>query len=133
MELEIRIVSTRRDLHKFIHLPEKIHAEHPGWVPPIYLDDWNFFNPRKNKSFEYCDTVLTIALKQGRCVGRIMGIINHKYNESHGENDARFCFMETWNDQEVYHQLIGFIEDWARKKGKDKLVGPLAFSDKDPQ
>jgi hypothetical protein len=133
MAIEIKEVSNRRDLYKFIHLPEIIHAGHENWVPPIYLDDWNFFNPRKNKSFDYCDTVLALAMKNGNCVGRIMGIINHKYNESHNENDARFCFMETWNDQEVNHALIDYIENWAREKGMDNLVGPLGFSDKDPQ
>jgi hypothetical protein len=133
MAIEIKEVSNRRELRKFIYLPEKIHTGHSNWVPPIYLDDWNFFNSRKNKSFEYCDTVLAIALKEGECVGRIMGIINHKYNESHAENDARFCFMESWNDREVYHALIGYIENWARQKGMLNLVGPLGFSDKDPQ
>ncbi|NVO20461.1 MAG: hypothetical protein HXX13_12235 [Bacteroidetes bacterium] len=133
MEIEIKIVSNRKDLRKFIHLPARIHASHTDWVPPIYMDDWGFFNPKKNKSFAYCDTVLAIAMKNGECVGRIMGIINNKYNESHNENDARFCFMETWNDKQVHHELIGFIENWARERGKDNLVGPLGFSDKDPQ
>ena len=76
MAIEIKEVSNRKDLYNFIHLPEKIHVGHANWVPPIYLDDWNFFNPRKNKSFEYCDTLLAIALNEGKCVGRIMGIIN---------------------------------------------------------
>lgn len=133
MAIEIKEVINRKDLHKFIHLPEKIHKGHVNWVPPIYMDDWTFFNPKKNKSFEYSDTLLALAYKDGEVAGRIMGIINHRYNEIHYENDGRFCFMETWNDQEVFHGLISYVEDWARKKGMDHLVGPLGFSDKDPQ
>jgi hypothetical protein len=133
MSIEIREVKGRKELYRFIHLPEEIHKNHTNWVPPIYMDDWNFFNPKKNKSFEYCDTVLALAYVSGKAVGRIMGIINHRYNEMHLENDARFCFMETWNDPDVFHSLISYVESWAKKKGMHNLVGPLGFSDKDPQ
>lgn len=131
--IEIREVKTKKDLRKFIHLPAKIHKNHANWVPPIYMDDWEFFDPKKNKSFDSCDTILLLAIKEGKAVGRIMGIIHHKYNEKHQENKARFAFFETWNDQEVADVLIGAIENWAREKGSGRLIGPLAFSDKDPQ
>ncbi|NOZ46549.1 MAG: hypothetical protein GXO79_07170, partial [Chlorobi bacterium] len=65
--------------------------------------------------------------------GRIMGIINHRYNTEHNENHARFCFMECYNDLELAKALIDYVENWAKEKGVVKLVGPLGFSDKDPQ
>jgi len=131
--IEIREAKTRKDLHKFIHLPAEIHRNHPNWVPPIYMDEWEFFNPKKNKSFDSCDTVLLLAWREGKVVGRIMGIVHRTYNEKHQENHARFAFFETWNDVEVASALIEAIEHWAREKGTDRLIGPLAFSDKDPQ
>lgn len=131
--IEIREVKTRKDLRKFIHLPAKIHQNHPNWVPPIYLDDWEFFNPKKNKSFDSCNSILLLAFRDRKVVGRIMGLIHHKYNEKHQENYARFAFFETWNDEEVATALIQTIENWAREKGTVRLIGPLAFSDKDPQ
>lgn len=132
-KIEIREVQSKKDLSKFIHLPSAIHQNHTNWVPPIYMDDWEFFNPKKNKSFDSCDTILLLAYREKKAVGRIMGIIHHKYNEKHQENHARFAFFETWNDEEVAAALIHWIENWAREKGMDRLVGPLAFSDKDPQ
>ena len=131
--LEIREVKTQKDLHKFIHLPAEIHRNHANWVPPIYMDDWEFFNPKKNKSFESCDTILLLAFRGSKAVGRIMGIIHHKYNEKHQENNARFAFFETWNDEEVATKLLKAIEIWAKQKGTVRLIGPLAFSDKYPQ
>lgn len=131
--LEIREVKTQKDLHKFIHLPAEIHRNHANWVPPIYMDDWEFFNPKKNKSFESCETTLLLAFRGGKAVGRIMGIIHKKYNEKHQENNARFAFFETWNDDEVAVELLKAIENWAKSKGTDRLIGPLGFSDKDPQ
>ncbi len=133
MSLEIVEVKNRKQLKDFIYLPEKIHKNHKNWVPPIYMDEFNFFNPKKNKSFNYSDTIMLLAYKNGEPVGRIMGIIQHRYNELHNENDARFAFMETYEDFEVFKALLESIENWAREKGCDNLVGPLGFSDKDPQ
>jgi len=129
----VQKVQSKKELRAFIHLPAKIHQNHPNWVPPIYMDDWEFFNPKKNKSFDSCDTVLLLAKRDDKVVGRIMGIIHRKYNEKHNEKNARFAFLETWNDGEVASALIEYVEDWARGREMNKLVGPLAFSDKDPQ
>lgn len=133
MTIEIKRVRSRKELQIFIHLPARIHTNHKNWVPPIYMDDWTFFNPKKNRAFGHCDTVLALALKEGKSVGRIMGIISHSYNHLHHENHGRFAFLETWNDQEVFNALVDFVANWAKDKGMVKLVGPLAFSDKDPQ
>ena len=133
MAVEIREVQSRKDLKTFIYLPEKIHAGHANWVYPIYMDDWKYFDPKKNKAFGYCDTVLLLAWKDGRLVGRVMGIINHRYNEHRNEKTARFGYLETYEDKEVFRALLGFVENWARAKGMTKIVGPYGFSDQDPE
>jgi hypothetical protein len=97
------------------------------------MDERAYFNPRKNKSFTYADTILFLAYKDARPAGRIMGIINKRHNETHGESHARFSFLECWDDAEVATALLQAVEKWAGKKGMVKLVGPLGFSDKDPQ
>jgi hypothetical protein len=129
----IQEVNSKKELKKFIHLPATIHQNHFNWVPPIYMDEWEFFNPRKNKSFQSCDTIVLLAYCGKKVVGRIMGIIHKKYNEDHQEKHGRFAFFETWNDETVAGALIGAVEKWAKEKGMNRLVGPLAFSDKDPQ
>jgi len=132
-EVIIREVLTKKDLKEFVQLPERIHKDHSNWVPPIYMDDYGFFNPKKNSSFRYCDHIRLLAYRSGVVVGRIMGLINHRYNERKNENNARFSYLETYDDQEVVHALITRIEDWARDLGSEKIVGPLGFSDKEPQ
>ncbi|HOF56584.1 MAG TPA: hypothetical protein PLD74_11135 [Prolixibacteraceae bacterium] len=133
MNIEVRPVSTPSDYRQFIYLPEKIHRDHANWVHPIYLDDLDYFNEKKNKSFSYCDTVLFLAFRNGEAVGRIMGIIHHPYNAQNGEKHARFSWMECYEDPEVYAALMGAVESWARERGMTHIVGPLGFSDKDPQ
>jgi len=133
MEIVIKAVCSKSDLRKFIHLPAKIHKDHKNWIPPLYSDEWEFFNEKKNKSFEYSDVVMLLAYRGKKVLGRVMGIINYKYNEIHKQKYARFNYLETWDDREVSAVLLQHVEDWARMKGMKKLVGPLAFSDKDPQ
>ncbi len=133
MSITIEQVKSRKDMREFIHLPAKIHKNHSNWVPPVYMDEWPFFNPKKNKAFSYSDTILFLARNKTGVVGRVMGIINRKYNRENNENDGRFCFLETYNDPEVATALLKAVEDWAHSKGMEHLVGPLGFSDKDPQ
>lgn len=133
MNITIHPVQTRKDLKRFIYLPEKIHAGHSTWVPPLYIDEWAYFNPKKNDHFSYCDTLMLIALRNGKPVGRIMGIINHRYNELRNQTTARFGYLETGEEQEVVAELLRAVEDWARKKGMTRLIGPYGFSDQDPE
>jgi len=132
-EIVVKEVLTRKDLRDFIYLPEKVHRNEPEWLPPIYMDERVLYNKKKNKSFLYADALILIAYKNNKPVGRIMGLINRRYNAIHNEEHGRFCFMECYNDQEVFHALISRVEDWARQNGMAKIVGPLGFSDKDPQ
>jgi hypothetical protein len=129
----IKEVLTKKDRRDFIYLPEKIHKNEPDWLPPIYMDEWELYDKKKNKSYQYADALLLLAYRDNKPVGRIMGIINKRYNAINNEQHGRFCFMECYNDNEVFHALIKRVEEFARENGMIKIVGPLGFSDKDPQ
>ncbi len=131
--IEVKEVLTKKDLRQFIYLPAKIHKDHHDWLPPIYMDEWQLFNKKKNRSFQYTDAILCLAFRDGEPAGRIMGLVNNRYNSIHNEKHGRFCFMECFEDQEVVHALLKHVEEWVLSKGMDKIVGPLGFSDKDPQ
>ena len=133
MPIEVRELKARRDLRAFIHLPEKLHKDHPNWVPPIYMDEWKYFNAKKNKAFGYCPATFLLAYRDGQLVGRIMGIINTRFNEHRKEPLARFGYLEAIEDQEVVHSLLGRVEEWARGRGMTRIVGPYGFSDQDPE
>lgn len=132
-EVIIKEATTSKQIREFIYLPEQVHSNDPEWLPPIYMDERLLFNKKKNKSYKYADAILLLAYRESKPVGRIMGIVNNRYNEIHKEYHGRFCFMECYNDREVFHALISAVETWAKSKGMTGLVGPLGFSDKDPQ
>jgi len=129
----IQVVDNRKKLKEFIFLPSQIHAGHPNWVPPVYSDEWDFYDPRKNQALTYSDTILFIAYRDGKPAGRIMGIINRKYNQLHNESTARFYAFDCFDDKAISHLLLSTTEHWARSKGMKKIIGPFGFSDKDPQ
>ncbi len=133
MEISIREIESRKDLKKFVYLPEKIHANHKNWVHPIYMDEERYFNSRKNKAFSYSDTLLLLAYREEEVVGRIMGIINKRYNEYKEEQTARFGYLETWEDEEVVRALLQAVEEWAQGHGMTKIIGPYGFTDQDPE
>ncbi len=87
-DILIQPVKSRAELRKFIHLPATIHKEHNNWIPPIYADEWKYFDPKKNPLFDHAETILFLAMRNNKPVGRIMGIINHKYNDAKNENDG---------------------------------------------
>lgn len=133
MPLELKPVDSKSLLKEFIFLPEKIYKGSSRWVPPLYADEWSFHNPKENKALLYSDVIKFIAYQNNEPVGRIMGIINRKYNEEHNEKTARFFALDCIDDQSVAHALIEKIEHWSKQFGMTKLIGPYGFSDKDPQ
>ena len=133
MEVIVKEVVTKSDFKKFLYLPARVHEGHHNWIPPIYMDEQDFFNPLKNKSFEYCSHIRLLAWRGNEVVGRVMGLVNHRYNKVKNENNARFSYLETFNDPEIVHALLTRVIDWAREQGTEKIVGPLGFSDKEPQ
>lgn len=133
MSLTLKIVDSKTRLKDFIFLPEKIYKNDTRWVPPMYADEWSFHDPNQNKALEYSDVIRLVAYRNSNPIGRIMGIINKKYNLEHNESTARFFALDCINDQHVAHLLIEKIEQWSREKGMTRLIGPYGFSDKDPQ
>jgi len=133
LPINIQEVSSKSDLRDYIFLPAKLYRDQPNWLPPIYMDEWKFHNPKQNPSLSKATVVRFLAKRDNGLVGRVMGIINHKYNETHGEKTARFFQLDCINDQGVANALLTAVWDWAKNQSMQQLIGPFGFSDKDPQ
>ena len=133
MNLKIIPVSTKSELKTFIRLPYAIHKDHERWVPPLLTEEWGFFDPKKNSAFRKNDTTLFLAFFGDKPVGRIMGIINRQRNIRLNQKNGCFGYLECYDDEEVARTLLKAVENWAAEKGMEKIVGPLGFSDQDPE
>ena len=121
-------VKTRKELRRFVHYPNKMYKDNPYYVPTLEKGDRDALDPKKNHAFEFCEGTYWLALDDnGRIVGRIAGIINRIYNRKSGINGARFGFMDFIDDDEVVDALFDTVENWARKKGMKRIIGPQGF------
>ena len=87
----------------------------------------------KNAAFDFCEAEYFLALKEGKVVGRVAGIINNRANEKWGTKDVRFGWIDFIDDIEVSKALLKAVEDYGREKGMTSVVGPLGFTDMDPE
>ena len=133
MALEIRLVSNKKDLKAFIYLPFSLYKGNPYWVPPLVFDEYNTFRKDRNPAFEFCEAEYWLAVRDGQVVGRVAGLVNHRYIEKWGNTYARFGWIEFVEDFEVAEALIRTVEDWARSKGMTAVAGPLGFTDMDKE
>jgi hypothetical protein len=131
--ISIREVHSHSDLRAFLRLPFRLHLDHSLWVPPLMRDERDLFVRHKNPALNYCDLTLALARREERLCGRIAGIINHRYNRQRQERTARFGWFECQDDYEAAMGLLNFVCDWAKKKGMTRIVGPMGFTDQDPE
>ena len=131
MSVQIKEVTTPRDLKKFVLFPYKLYKNHPYWVPPIRSDEFKTFHWKRNPAFEHCETKYWLAYKEGRVVGRVAGIINNLYIEKWKNKYARFGWIDFEDDEEISRALLTTAETWARERGMTAVHGPLGFTDLD--
>ena len=133
MSVEIKKVETKKDLKHFIELHYELYKGNEYDAPNLFMDEKNTFSKDKNPAFEFCEAEYYLAYKDGRLVGRVAAIINHKANKRWGHEQVRFGWIDMIDDMEVTRALIKAVEDYGRSKGMKEIVGPLGFTDMDPE
>lgn len=131
--IQIKRVETKKDLKRFIEFHYDLYKGNPYDVPNLYSDEVNTLSKDKNAAFDFCEAEYYLALKEGKIVGRVAAIINHKANEKWKKKDVRFGWIDFIDDIEVSRALFKAVEEYGRKKGMNDIVGPLGFTDMDPE
>ena len=131
--IQIKRVETKKELKRFIEFHYDLYKGNPYDVPNLYSDEVNTLSKNKNAAFDFCEAEYYLALKEGKIVGRVAAIINHKANEKWKKKDVRFGWIDFIDDIEVSRALFEAVEEYGRKKGMNDIVGPLGFTDMDPE
>ena len=129
----IKKVESKKDLRAFIDFHYDLYEGNAYDVPNLYSDELNTLSPDKNAAFDFCEAAYYLALRDGKVVGRVAAIINHKANQKWDRRDVRFGWIDFVDDIEVSRTLLQAVEDYGRAKGMDSVVGPLGFTDMDPE
>ena len=133
MSVQIKEVTTRRELRTFVNFPEKLYRDNPNYVPPLVFDQMDTLDQKKGAAQEFCDSKLYLAYKDGELVGRVAAIVNHRANEQWNHKEVRFGWIDFIDDREVSRALMDKVEEFGRQHGMDSVVGPLGFTDFDPE
>lgn len=121
-------VKTRAQRKEFLRYPLRLYKNNPYFVPPLYGDEKTIFS-KKNIYSRTCDSAFFLAVRDGKTVGRIQGIIQKQYNENHNTRQVRFTRFDCENDLKTARLLFQAVEDWGKQQGMEEIVGPLGYSD----
>ena len=132
-QIEIREIKGRNDLHDFICVTNQIYLNCPQYVPDLAADVRALFDSDKNPGLTFSDVQPFVAYRNGRAVGRIVGIVNRKANERWQSQNVRFSMIEFIDDPEVSKALLQAVETWGRKKSMTMMQGPLGITDFDKE
>ena len=133
MSIEIKEVRTRRELRRFVNFPELLYKDNPYYVPPLVFDQMDTLDQKKGAAQEFCDSKLYLAYKDGKLAGRVAAIVNHLANKQWNHKEVRFGWYDFIDDPEVAKALMDKVEEFGRQYGMESVVGPLGFTDFDPE
>lgn len=133
MAIIIKKVSSSKELKDFIRFNYELYKNNPYSVPDLCDDMVNTFSTKKNPAFEFCEADYFLAYKEGKLVGRVAAIINHRANETWNKKEVRFGWIDFVDDLEVSEKLLDEVGKWGKSRGMDTLVGPLGFTDMDAE
>ena len=134
MTVEIRALEKKRSqLKKSVKFRINNYKGNDCYVPPLIFDEVNTLRPEGNPAFDFCEAQTWMAFRDNKPVGTITGIINRVANERTGVNSVRFGFVDFIDDKEVVDALFSTVEKWGREHGCTQIIGPLGFTDMDPE
>ena len=131
--IKIEKINDKRGLEKFIQFHYDLYRGNEYDVPNLHSDEINTLSADKNPAFDFCEAQYFLAYKDGKVAGRVAAIINHKANNRWQQQRVRFGWIDFIDDIEVSKALLSAVEVWGREKGMKEVVGPLGFTDMDPE
>ena len=131
--IEIKRVTDKRGLETFIQFRYDLYRGCPYDAPNLHSDEVHTLSRDKNSAFEFCEGEYFLAYREGKVVGRVAAIINRRYNNQWNRLAVRFGWFDFVDDMEVSRALLKAVEDWGRERGMTEVIGPLGFTDMDPE
>ncbi len=125
--VEVAPISLPRETERFVRTWFTIYKNDPHWVPPLYFERKQFFDPRKNPYFAHARVAYFIATRDGRDVGTIAATVDAVYQKE-DPGTGFFGFFEFVEDVEVAAALLGAARQWLADEGMQKVIGPFNFN-----
>ena len=96
--LTVKEVKTRADKKRFIQFQNDLYKDCENYVPTLMMDEMANLNPKKNPSFDFCESRQWLVYRDEEIVGRVAAIVSHAANDIWGENRIRFSRIDFIED-----------------------------------
>ena len=133
MSVTIKKVERSCEMRRFIRFPVQLYKGIPYYVPTLAIDEGATLNLKKNPVAKFCKAEYYLAYKDGKPCGRVAAIINERANEAWNHKEVRYGWFDFTDDPEVSEALLSAVAEFGRAHGMTRIVGPLGFTDEDPE
>ncbi len=128
----IEAVDGKKGRADFVDLGRDFAAGVEHSVPQLRSEQLELVDPDKNPFFGHADVQLFIAYRDGKAVGRIAAHIDHlalelPVEQGMGPGTGMFGYFDA-GDKDIAHALLARAEEWLRKKGMTRVIGPISLS-----
>lgn len=130
-DIQVIEVATGKQRKAFVDFFYDLYRDSPYAVPYLYLAEKLTLKPGSNPAFEFCEAQCFLAYKDGKVVGRVAAIINHRANDYWKREMARFGWFDFVDDPKVSEALLLAVGKWGKGKGMTEIAGPFGFEDMD--
>ncbi|AMV34600.1 hypothetical protein VN12_20920 [Pirellula sp. SH-Sr6A] len=121
---QVSRVETRKQQKQFMELLWELYKGDPNWIPPLRMNQEELVGFRRHPFYENAKCRPFIVEKDGKVVGRIVGIINHGHNQRYKEKRGFFGFFDCIDDQEAANHLFRAAAEYLKSEGMTDVRGP---------
>jgi GNAT superfamily N-acetyltransferase len=126
-------VGCKQEMDDFLNVTDKIYAGCSQYVPDMRSDVRAMFNSIGDASQRTSEAQPFVAYRGQEVVGRVVGVVNKKANDTWKTHNVRFSMIEFIDDLAVSKALLDAVEAWGKAQGMDKLQGPMGVTDFDKE
>ncbi|MGO9310536.1 MAG: N-acetyltransferase [Spirochaetia bacterium] len=126
MPVTVEQVVSKKQVKEFVKFPYALYAKDSNWVPPLLMDDYKKLNRTKHPFWQHAAGEFFVARRDGEIVGRIGGVHDRIWEETHKEKAGYWGWFECIDDAEVARLLFDAAFDFARKRGCTRIIGPMS-------
>jgi GNAT superfamily N-acetyltransferase len=123
----IRPVRTKKDKKAFVDFAWEVYKDDPAWVPPLKDEVHGLITPGKNPWFEHAKAEFWVAERGDKVVGRISAQVDELVQEYMAKGIGNWGFLDAF-DEDTTHALIKTAEEWLRRQGMNRALGPISLS-----
>lgn len=132
-EIKVVKVGNRQEMNDFLSVPDIIYAGCGQYVPDMRSDVRSMFTSSEDANERTSEVQPFVAYRGQEVVGRVVGVVNKKANNTWKARNVRFSMIEFIDDPAVSKALLDTVEAWGKAQGMERLQGPMGVTDFDKE